>query len=99
MLNKVKHMTANLKNNNSPVTIVYPSANISTIFYDTENCGYTLSPKFIFSHVCVKFLPRDVFRKQCSVVKIIVNRGKWLGSLAKFFVLCLALTLHKHNRS
>ena len=32
MLNKVKHMTANLKNNNSPVTIVYPSANISAIF-------------------------------------------------------------------
>ena len=37
MLNMVKHMTANLKNNNSPVTIVYPAANISAIFYDTEN--------------------------------------------------------------
>ena len=53
-----------------------------------------------------KSSPGDELR-QCggSLVDItIVNRGEWLGSLAKFFVLCfcslfLDMTLHKHNTS
>ena len=44
-----------------------------------------------------------VLRHKLYLRQGIVNRGKWLGSLAKFFVLFLspflAMTLHKHNRT